>query len=195
MSNSANKTFDDLQREFYQAWFRFHPEEAASVGQQVGAGLLRTYDDDDIGALMSLHQKMHSALDELDEDEDEDEDSLELDEEELSDDEDEEELSDELDEDDDSDEEELLDEKGSSKQIRDELLDDDFEEEEELKWQFSRVSKNSIKTSLVKPHPKSSSLKIRLALPSDPGLAARVILVLLLFRLHTLTLVIDIKSI
>lgn len=69
MANSANKTFDDLQREFYQAWFRFHPEEAASVGQQVGAGLLRTYDDDDIGALMSLHQKMHSALDELDEDE------------------------------------------------------------------------------------------------------------------------------
>ena len=69
MSGSANKTFDELQLEFYHAWFRFHPEEAASVGQQAYAGLLRTYDDDDIGALMSLHQKMHSALDELDEDE------------------------------------------------------------------------------------------------------------------------------
>jgi len=69
VSGSANKTFDELQLEFYHAWFRFHPEEAASVGQQAYAGLLRTYDDDDIGALMSLHQKMHSALDELDEDE------------------------------------------------------------------------------------------------------------------------------
>jgi uncharacterized protein (DUF885 family) len=69
VSGSTNKTFDELQQEFYQAWFRFHPEEAASVGQQAYAGLLRTYDDDDIGALMSLHQKMHSALDELDDDE------------------------------------------------------------------------------------------------------------------------------
>ena len=69
MSGSANKTFDALQREFYHAWFRYHPEEAASVGEQACACLLRTYDDDDIGALMSLHQKMHSALDELDEDE------------------------------------------------------------------------------------------------------------------------------
>jgi uncharacterized protein (DUF885 family) len=68
VSGSANKTFDELQQEYYQAWFRFHPEEAASVGQQAYAGLLRTYDDDDIGALMSLHQKMHSALDELDDD-------------------------------------------------------------------------------------------------------------------------------
>lgn len=68
MSDSANNAFDELQQEFYQAWFRFHPEEAASVGLEAYAGLLRAYDDDDIGALISLNQKMHSALDEIDED-------------------------------------------------------------------------------------------------------------------------------
>ncbi len=67
MGDSANSTFDDLQREFYHAWFRFHPEEAVSVGLEAYAGLLRAYDDDDIGALVSLNQKMHSALDEIDE--------------------------------------------------------------------------------------------------------------------------------
>jgi len=68
VSDSANNAFDELQQEFYQAWFRFHPEEAASIGLEAYAGLLRTYDDDDIGALISLNQKMHSALDEIDED-------------------------------------------------------------------------------------------------------------------------------
>jgi uncharacterized protein (DUF885 family) len=66
---SANSCFDDLLREFYHAWFRFHPEAAVTVGQSSFAGLLRPYDDDDIGALTSLLQKMHSALDELDQDE------------------------------------------------------------------------------------------------------------------------------
>ena len=65
MSATPNLAFDLLQQEYYHAWFRFHPEEAASVGRQAYAGLLRTYDDDAIGALISLNQKMHSALDEL----------------------------------------------------------------------------------------------------------------------------------
>jgi uncharacterized protein (DUF885 family) len=69
VSDSANRAFDQLQQEFYHAWFRFHPEEAASAGLEEYAGLLRSYDDDDIGALISLNQKMHSALDEIDEDE------------------------------------------------------------------------------------------------------------------------------
>jgi len=69
VSDSANKVFDELQQAFYHAWFRFHPEASVSVGLDEYAGLLRSYDDDDIGALMSLHQKMHSALDELNEDE------------------------------------------------------------------------------------------------------------------------------
>lgn len=67
MAESANAAFDRLQREFYLAWLRFHPEEAASVGFEAAAGLLRPYDDDEIGALISLNQKMHSALDEIDE--------------------------------------------------------------------------------------------------------------------------------
>ena len=66
MTDSADHRFDELQQAFYHAWFRFHPEEAASVGLESHAGLLRPYDDDDIGALMSLDQKMHSALDEID---------------------------------------------------------------------------------------------------------------------------------
>jgi uncharacterized protein (DUF885 family) len=68
VSATANKAFDQLQQEFYHAWFRFHPEEAASVGLEAYAGLLKTYDDDEIGALISLDQKMHSALDEIDAD-------------------------------------------------------------------------------------------------------------------------------
>lgn len=68
MPDALNQNFDDLQHQFYHAWFRFHPEEAVSIGHQGFAGLLRAYGDDDIGALTSLLQKMHSALDELDQD-------------------------------------------------------------------------------------------------------------------------------
>lgn len=67
VTDSADELFDQLQHEFYHAWFRFHPEEAVSVGLEEYAGLLRAFDDDDIGALISLNQKMHSALDEIDE--------------------------------------------------------------------------------------------------------------------------------
>jgi uncharacterized protein (DUF885 family) len=69
VSDSVNRAFDQLLQEFYHAWFRFHPEEAASVGMEEYAGLLRSYDDDDIGALISLNLSMHSALDEIDDDE------------------------------------------------------------------------------------------------------------------------------
>lgn len=69
MPVSANETFDDCQQAFYQAWFRFHPEVAVSAGIETYAELLRTYNDDDIGALVSLNQKMHSALEEIDADE------------------------------------------------------------------------------------------------------------------------------
>ena len=65
MAGSANSTFDALREEYYRAWFRFHPEEAAAMGVEACAGLLRAYDDDDIGALISLNQKMYSALDEI----------------------------------------------------------------------------------------------------------------------------------
>lgn len=66
MSDSVNAAFGGLLHMFYHAWFRFHPEQASSVGLDEFSGLLRTYDDDDIGALISLGQKMISALDEID---------------------------------------------------------------------------------------------------------------------------------
>ena len=65
MPAAANEAFDHCQQEFYRAWFRYHPEVAVSAGVEAYAELLRTYNDDDIGALISLNQKMHSALDEI----------------------------------------------------------------------------------------------------------------------------------
>ena len=65
MPLAANETFDHCQKEFYRAWFRYHPEVAVSAGVEAYAELLRTYNDDDIGALISLNQKMHSAMDEI----------------------------------------------------------------------------------------------------------------------------------
>jgi uncharacterized protein (DUF885 family) len=63
---SVDKLFDDLQHEYYHAWLRFHPETAVDVCVPAYAGHLKTYDDDDIGALVALDQKLLSALDELD---------------------------------------------------------------------------------------------------------------------------------
>jgi hypothetical protein len=64
---SVDKLFDDLQLEYYHAWLRFHPETAVDVCVPEYAGHLKTYDDDDIGALVALDQKLLSALDEMDE--------------------------------------------------------------------------------------------------------------------------------
>ena len=67
MPYSVDKLFDDVQLEYYHAWLRFHPEVAVDVCVPEYAGHLKTYDDDDIGALIALDQKLLSALDELDE--------------------------------------------------------------------------------------------------------------------------------
>lgn len=67
MPPAADKMFDELQTEYYHAWLRFHPETAVDVCVPAYAGHLKTYDDDDIGALVTLDQKLLSALDELDE--------------------------------------------------------------------------------------------------------------------------------
>jgi uncharacterized protein (DUF885 family) len=61
----THKQFDDLCRQFYKAWFRYHPDYAVDVGVNDYADQLRSYDHDDIGALIALNQKMLSALDEL----------------------------------------------------------------------------------------------------------------------------------
>ena len=65
LKNPANKQFDALCDQYYHSWFRYHPEEAVAVGVYDYAGQLRSYEHDDIGALIVLIQKMQSAMDEL----------------------------------------------------------------------------------------------------------------------------------
>lgn len=50
---------------YYRAWFRFYPEAAVDCGVPGYAHLLHPYDDDDVGALMVLHEKLLDALDEV----------------------------------------------------------------------------------------------------------------------------------
>jgi len=64
-SSGMNKQFDVLCDQYYHSWFRLHPEEAVDVGVYDFADQLRSYEHDDIGALIALNQKMQSALDEL----------------------------------------------------------------------------------------------------------------------------------
>ena len=63
--NPLNAQFDELCQQFYHSWFRYHPEAAVDVGVYDFADQLRSYEHDDIGALIVLDQKMLSALDEL----------------------------------------------------------------------------------------------------------------------------------
>jgi uncharacterized protein (DUF885 family) len=65
----AQKHFDDLCNQFYHSWFRYHPEEAVDVGVYDYSDQLKSYDHDEIGALISLMLKMLSALDEIKTDE------------------------------------------------------------------------------------------------------------------------------
>ncbi len=61
----ADQQFDELQRQYYHSWLRYHPEDAVDVGINDYADRLRSYDHDDIGALISLNQKMQSAMEEI----------------------------------------------------------------------------------------------------------------------------------
>ena len=63
---ATSQVFVNLLDQYYQAWFRFHPEEAVQLGVEGYATLLRPYDDNQIGALISLNEKILSSLDELD---------------------------------------------------------------------------------------------------------------------------------
>jgi uncharacterized protein (DUF885 family) len=51
---------------YYQAWFRFHPEKAVDLGIEGYSHLLTPCDDDQIGALISLNEKLLASADELD---------------------------------------------------------------------------------------------------------------------------------
>jgi uncharacterized protein (DUF885 family) len=65
VSQTSTQLFKELQQQYYKAWFRFHPEDAVEVGVTDYASELRSYADDDIGALIALNQKLVSALDEI----------------------------------------------------------------------------------------------------------------------------------
>jgi len=58
--------FSELVENYYQIWFRYHPEEAVASGVEGYADDLRPYSDDDIGALITLNESLLSALQELD---------------------------------------------------------------------------------------------------------------------------------
>ena len=64
--NPVEKAFNALLEHYYNAWFRYHPEQAVQVGVSGYENLLRAYSDDEIGALISLNEKLISSLDELD---------------------------------------------------------------------------------------------------------------------------------
>jgi len=63
---SAEKAFNTLLEQYYSAWFRYHPERAVQVGVSGYEDQLKPYSNDDAGALVSLNEKMLSALEELD---------------------------------------------------------------------------------------------------------------------------------
>ena len=65
MDNPICNQFDRLVGNYYQAWFRFHPELAVDAGVEGYEAQLTPYNDDDIGALISLIEKLLSALDEI----------------------------------------------------------------------------------------------------------------------------------
>lgn len=59
-------TFESLLENYYQSWFRYHPERAVAVGEPGYEELLTPYSDDDIGALIALNEKLLFSLEELD---------------------------------------------------------------------------------------------------------------------------------
>lgn len=63
MSDQAR--FDDLVSRYYQAWFRYHPELAVDIGVSGYEEQLALFDDDEIGALTALNEKVLSTLEEI----------------------------------------------------------------------------------------------------------------------------------
>jgi len=58
--------YNELIDSYYHAWFRFHPETAVEMGVEGYSDILSPYGDDDIGALITLNDKLINALDSLD---------------------------------------------------------------------------------------------------------------------------------
>jgi hypothetical protein len=64
--SDAGRAFGALVREFYEVWFRFHPERAIDAGVSGFEGRLPAFDDDDIGALTGWLESAIVELEELD---------------------------------------------------------------------------------------------------------------------------------
>lgn len=58
--------FDGLIEAYYSAWFRYHPEAAVDAGVDGYADSLQPFDDDDIGALLALNEKLLNDLEQFD---------------------------------------------------------------------------------------------------------------------------------
>ena len=58
--------YNDLVDSYYRAWFRYHPERAVDLGVEGYSHLLVPYGDDDIGALITLNEKLIDAVDAMD---------------------------------------------------------------------------------------------------------------------------------
>lgn len=65
LNNTAQEAFNSLQEQYYSAWFRFHPEMAVHVGISGYEEQLTPFSDEEIGALISLNQKLIFSMDEL----------------------------------------------------------------------------------------------------------------------------------
>ncbi|MGD8547327.1 MAG: DUF885 domain-containing protein [Thiohalophilus sp.] len=63
--SSSNVDFSDLVQSYFQAWFRFHPETAVDIGVRGFESSLTPFDDDDLGALTALNEKLIDSLDEI----------------------------------------------------------------------------------------------------------------------------------
>jgi len=61
--------YNELIDSYYRAWFRFHPETAVEMGVEGYSNILTPYDDDDIGALITLNEKLIDAVDGFDQSE------------------------------------------------------------------------------------------------------------------------------
>lgn len=66
MSESAAEKFDALVRDYYRAWFRYHPEAAVDAGVPGYAHLLTPYSEEAAGALVCLNDELRVGLEELD---------------------------------------------------------------------------------------------------------------------------------
>ena len=62
----TNADFDQLVRNYYNAWFRFHPLTAVDCGVDQYAGELAPISNSQMGALITLHEDLLNSFEEID---------------------------------------------------------------------------------------------------------------------------------